>query len=62
MNRTAFQSMGTQFLFGASLFTSILFIPNYATHILGASDFQVGLIVFAYAASGFVSSYFLSAS
>jgi len=58
MNRTAFQSMGTQFLFGASLFTSILFIPNYATHILGASDFQVGLIVFAYAASGFVSSYF----
>lgn len=57
MDRTAAKSNTSQFLWGSALFAAMVFIPNYATHVLGADDFQVGLIVFAYAATSFLSSY-----
>jgi len=34
----------------------MLFVPNYAGHIIGATDKQIGAIVFVYAISGFFSS------
>lgn len=57
MDRTAVKSNTSQFLWGSALFSAMVFIPNYATHVLGANDFQVGLIVFAYAVASFLSSY-----
>jgi MFS family permease len=51
-----FKTYASQFLYGAAAFSAILFIPNYASHALKATDLQVGLIVFAYAACGFFSS------
>lgn len=57
MDRTAAKSNTCQFLWGSALFSALVFIPNYAAHVLGADDFQLGLIVFAYASASFLSSY-----
>ncbi len=46
-----------QFLAGAAAFSAIVFLPNYAGHVLGASDFQIGIIIFAFALSAFWASY-----
>ncbi len=57
MDRTLFRPVAIQFLSGAATFSAIVFIPNYAGHVLGASDFQVGIIFFAFAMSAFWASY-----
>jgi MFS family permease len=58
MDRASARPLTIQFLAGAATFSSIIFIPNYAGHVLGATDFQVGIIVFSFAMAAFWASYF----
>jgi MFS family permease len=57
MDRNAIRPLMIQFLSGAATFSAIIFLPNYASHVLGASDFQVGIIVFSFARGAFWASY-----
>lgn len=57
MDRTLLRPVAIQFLSGAAAFSAMVFIPNYAGHVLGASDLQIGIIFFAFAMSAFWASY-----
>ncbi len=57
MDRTSARPLAIQFVSGAATFSAFIFLPNYAGHVLGATDFQVGIIYFATAFSAFWASY-----
>ncbi len=57
MDRTLIRPLSIQFLAGAATFSASIFIPNYAGHVLGATDFEIGLIFFAFAITAFWASY-----